>query len=149
MKAYCSECGVEFEASRSTAKFCSAKCRVSHGRSKDLVPRGGRVDRVCVVCGEGFEAWLESKVARLVRNEMTGASSLEWGSSLDMDKAEFERLKGERMAEARVCSDECMGGGDKGYLNGVVEKGLGVYTDGEMRLGGGILRVRRREVEKN
>ena len=43
----CECCGVEFEAKRSSAKFCSAKCRVRNARNSFAV-------RECIICGKEF-----------------------------------------------------------------------------------------------
>ena len=46
----CEHCGKSFEAKRSTARFCGAKCRVAFNRAaKKQV-----VKKICIVCGNEF-----------------------------------------------------------------------------------------------
>ena len=46
----CEQCGNVFEAKRSTARFCSAKCRVAFNRAA----KKHIVKIVCIVCGNEF-----------------------------------------------------------------------------------------------
>lgn len=47
----CIQCGEEFIAKRSTAKYCSTKCRVQFKRAKD---KAKRPQLTCPVCGKKF-----------------------------------------------------------------------------------------------
>lgn len=38
----CEECGKQFEARRSTARFCSSRCRVRHHRAKEPIMPAAR-----------------------------------------------------------------------------------------------------------
>jgi hypothetical protein len=42
VKRACEHCGEKFRPQRTTARFCSAKCRVYAARAKAATARGGR-----------------------------------------------------------------------------------------------------------
>ena len=48
IKKTCIYCGAEFEAKRSDAKFCSAKCRMANKREHQKTPK------ICPICGTEF-----------------------------------------------------------------------------------------------
>ena len=49
IKKTCKYCGAEFEAKRSDAKFCSAKCRMANKREQQKPTK-----KICPVCGAEF-----------------------------------------------------------------------------------------------
>ena len=51
-KRLCAQCGAEFTSNRSTARFCSAACRIKHF-TKTSDPGNGK-DAVCVMCGDTY-----------------------------------------------------------------------------------------------
>jgi hypothetical protein len=124
MVIICAQCHTSFEAKRADAQFCSPACRKANSRlanlsfdgtlirgqhENDIPPTPRGIEKaLCRCCGKEFSRWIESKVARLVRNEVEG--SVDWDSR-DFDQARFDTLKAQRMHEMKFCSDECQSKG--------------------------------------
>jgi len=122
----CLQCGNGFTAKRVDATFCSDTCRKANSREEALKWSGvlirgqhdgdvavtgfGIIQDNCKCCGKEFSRWLESKMARLVRNEVEG--SIHWGSRGEFDRVKFDELMAVRLREVKFCSDECMGKGE-------------------------------------
>lgn len=129
----CQQCGKAFRAKRSDAKFCSESCKKAYARDQSKqanltwegqVVRGqheddaaatgaGMISARCRSCGKVFKRWIDSKLARLVRNEVEG--SVNWGSAENFRKMSqrFEELMAIRKEEVKFCSDECQQRGPK------------------------------------
>jgi len=123
----CAQCGKEFTSVKDNTKFCSEACRKAYARQAakvvnltwdgkvirgqhegDVAPTGsGIIHAFCRACGKEYYRWLDSKLARLVRNEMEG--SIHWGSGEEFRKRgkEFDGLMAIRVEEAKFCSEEC------------------------------------------
>ncbi len=120
----CIHCSTPFDAKRNDAQFCSPKCKMAHHRLSNLMIGGviirgqhegdvapttlGIEKGICACCGKEFKRWFESKLARLVRNEMEG--SIHWDTR-KFDQDLFNKMKAARMEEWRFCSDECQAKG--------------------------------------
>lgn len=123
----CLQCGGMFRTKRAGSKFCSEACQKAYSRDaaklknltyegvlirgqhlKDVPPTPhGIIQADCSCCGKPFSRWLESKLARLVRNEMEG--SIHWEGRMDnAQQAIFEEMMGARRWEVKFCSDECL-----------------------------------------
>ena len=121
----CEQCGEEIRSIRDDAKFCSDKCRAKAARERekreanlkweghvirgqhegDVPPTGaGILVEKCRSCGREFRRWMDSKLARLSRNEMEGVN---WGSAKDLDHKRFYELMAIRLEEVKFCSPEC------------------------------------------
>lgn len=120
----CLQCGTPFDAKRNDAQFCSPACRKASSRLANLSVNGvlirgqhegdvpptnlGIEKGTCLCCGGTYSRWFESKLARLVRNEMEG--SIHWDTR-KFDQEVFNKMKAVRMQEWRFCSDECQAKG--------------------------------------
>lgn len=159
MTLKCAHCGNEFEAKRGDAKYCSPACRKAASRlanltwdgveirgqhETDIPPTGLGIETAnCQHCSRPFSRWIEAKLARLVRNEIEG--SIHW-ENRDFDHHKFDLLMDYRMQERKFCSNECQTAwaADQ-YLNQHSDNAVLHTTEGdEMKIDGGILRVRRR-----
>jgi hypothetical protein len=114
LQRVCPQCGKSFEAQRSTAKFCSASCRVYSSKGKPPVVQMPTV--VADVSGDGpvTAATRAELTAANVVGSMLGAATLQIARLLDSGESggaaaqlasRLIELRREALKDARVAAD--------------------------------------------
>ena len=93
-KIKCIECGKEFEAQRTNAKYCSKRCKqnVKNRQNHETREKKANIQKVCEHCGEPFMAYQE-KLRFCCRKCAARARAFQYGNPVEPIKRHGETVK--------------------------------------------------------